>query len=266
MPVQKSKTTKLRESLGIDVSDLQLTLHDLKFITEYAANGFRQYDAYKKAGLVVKGDTPEEIRMKANALLVRTDIKKAIIRIQAPIVNVAKDTFEYMTLEVLKNQIDYDIADYFNDDWTPKKLSEIPREKRHAITGIKRDIKDKTEIIQYDMVSKHQAMKVMREIVKMEKDTDNSTIPLAAKQRVADILKAGKIGYSDGMKQALKDAKIHSISSEYDEIDDDDDDEYKKQTIAADIEREQSVLTEPIVQQAIKIATRKKYGETTKDS
>jgi hypothetical protein len=185
------RSVKPRTELAVDVADLELSKADLLFIGIYATNGFDAIDALKKAKLAPVASSEAELRINAHNLLCRRDVKIAVQRLVNSVIEPFRDTLEVQILTILNAQITTKPSDFFNSDGSVKPLDSIELTKQHAITGIKKDIKNGAEIVNYELANKHAAIKLAKEVLQATKPGEDANIPAEARSKVRQIMEIG---------------------------------------------------------------------------
>jgi hypothetical protein len=187
--------------LPFDVSDLlSLTPAHLRFIGEYCANNFDESTAFRKAYYQKARDLSEpEVRLEALTVLNNREVKVAIQRFNDSILGPYRDRMEHQIFEVYRNIAMADPMDFFNEDGSPKKLSQIPKEKRLALVAITSDLKGKDAtawLLNYKLGDRMQALKSLADIMgKSAEITDQvEQVSDDSRKRLSDIMAGVKAG------------------------------------------------------------------------
>lgn len=163
-----------KNRLPIDVSDLQLTLQEIKFIGEYCTSNFEEVKAYKRVFKSrLEGLSEPEIRLSAFEVLNKRDVKIAVQRFVDSVLGPAADKLDYQLLHVLRKRAFYDVADFFNKDGTVKRLDQISEEDRVVIDGIEQDLKGKNAdavLTKFKLGDRNAAIKQLVDLLKKKDD------------------------------------------------------------------------------------------------
>lgn len=215
--------------LPFDVSDLNLSQREMKFVGEYCANGFNEVEAYKAAGFSDgKGQMTGDVRIRIGALVNKPEIKQAVQRFVESTMSPYRDKLEYQVLSTLKARAFYDPRSFFESDGTAKSLDSIPVELRYAIDQIQEDFKGKNadvRVVTLKLADRMAALKSLQELLKVSKKEEGNNRD-EARSKLAEIFAAaGAAGALAGqaaaqstaseiMRKAMKEAEASTIDDE----------------------------------------------------
>jgi len=115
-----------------------LTIKQERFAYEYVINGGNASAAYRSA-YDADNMKPETINKRASELLLDGKITGRIEHIRAKARERNDIKLDRVIQEIAATAF-LDPIEVFNDDWTPKTLSEIEEQARRAIVGIKKRV------------------------------------------------------------------------------------------------------------------------------
>jgi hypothetical protein len=181
--------------LPFDVSDLSgISPLELRFIGFYCTEtNFDEIIAWKKTYVMkARNMTETEIRLEALDLLNKRDIKIAVQRFVDSVMAPWQDKLQYQLLSVLRKRASYSVKDFYHDDHSPKKLSEIPEEALICIDSVVTDYKGKNADVAATTLKigdRNTAIKMLQDLLKKKEDIDESAgdVSHEARSRVRDI-------------------------------------------------------------------------------
>ena len=201
----------MADNLPVDVSDLSLSVKEIKFVGSYCANGFDAVAAMKDAGLIPPTTPYTMARLKGIEISNRPNVRTAVQRFTENVLSPYRDQLRVQTLDMLKARAFYDESIFYHPDGTAKPLDAIPREWRYAIDGVTEDFRGKdanVRTVNYKLADRMSAAKMLQELLKV-KEEESSTLPTDATDRLRSIFnsmaKAGAIGAMEAMKQKKRD-------------------------------------------------------------
>jgi len=160
-----------------------LTGRERKFAMEYVSNGGNATAAYRAA---YSTDRMKDMTISRRAVEVKDRPKVA-----AEIERLRAETKKRWRLEIdrVLEELAYiatlDPSDIFNDDWTPKPLSEVPEHARRAISAIKKkEASGATmeETVEVKLIDKNAALeKFMKYLGAYEKDNAQKITQITVK-------------------------------------------------------------------------------------
>lgn len=158
----------MAKRLPIDVSDLELTSKELKFLGEYVTQGYNDVAAYKKF-YNTKGMANSDIKMEALALVNDRRIKLGVQRFVNLTLDPYRDMLEHQVLNILQRRAFYDPSDFYNDDGSVKPLDQIEHDLRKCIDDVKEDWKGKDadrRQVTYTLAKRMEALKMLQALLK----------------------------------------------------------------------------------------------------
>lgn len=211
-----------QQRLPMDVSDLlSLTPAGLRFIGEYCSSNFDEVYAFRKAYYQKARDlTDPEVRLEALSILNDREIKIAIQRFNDAILGPYRDRMEHQIFQVYRNIAMADPADYFNEDGSPKKLSQIPKDKRLALVAITSDLKGKDAtawLLNYKLGDRMQALKSLADLLGKTNDIEEQAEQVSddSRKRLSDIMAGVKAGLKLSQENEKKEKKAESTKSKW---------------------------------------------------
>jgi hypothetical protein len=244
--------------LPIDVSDLSLQPNELKFVGTYCTeSNMDEVIAYKKAfPHRVKGLSYSEVRLASLELLNKREIKLAIKRFTDSVLGPWQDKLSHQLLSVLRTRAFFDVSDFFHEDGSPKRLSEIPEELRVVIDGVSQDAKGKNAdvfVTMFKLGDRVTAMKMLQELLKKKEEIDENAqeMPSEARQRIRDVF----AGLEKGLSIANRIKKSAEHEQEMAQIEHNTDD-----VVDVAVTYDPEIETAPVVKAAKKLANMELSG------
>ncbi|MBN3520721.1 terminase small subunit [Algoriphagus lutimaris] len=152
----------MKQSSKINCEESHLSDKELRFANYYL--GEANLNATEAAKLA--GYSPNTARQQGSRMLTNVNIKKYIQSKSSEILESIGVTQEKVLAEIVKIAF-ADITDFFNDDWSLKQVSEIPKEKSAAIKSL-RKTETGVSILIHD---KEKALSLLWELVKDDAPT-----------------------------------------------------------------------------------------------
>jgi len=206
---------KQRE-LPIDVSDLnELTYHDIKFIAEYCGSGdFDEVKAYKKVfPTQAKSMAHSQIKLEGYKVLNQPQVKMAVQRFIDMVIQPSISKFQMSAFGTLKARMTWKPTDFFNDDHSPKKLSQIPEDKLVCIDNINNDLKGARAdngITNFKLADRMEAYREMQKMfAKAEAVVDTpAAVAEEHRNRVNDIMAGAMAGIEAANRSRIKEHEM----------------------------------------------------------
>jgi hypothetical protein len=234
--------------LPIDISDLVIPPLELKFIGIYCTHSFDEVTAYRKAfPNRIKGLSEPEVRLEALNLLNKREIKLAVERFVDSVLSPYQEKLDYQLLSVLRTRAFYDVAWYFHEDGTAKKLSEIAPEHRVVIDSVITDMKGKNADVMVTTIKlgdRTQAIKMMQELLR-KKDS--------IEEEAADVSSDSRVRLQDIFRSVEKGIEIANKSNKPKEP-------IPAEVIPAQVEYSSGLEISPIVKKAKELAAKETGG------
>jgi len=121
------------KKLTIYLDDIpQLSNKQRKFAFYFCINNFDKLDAYEKAGYTYKTDNNPFNVAGASQVYKSKNVQESIKRIIGENITVIKSPIKQRLADYWYRRAFYDLADFFNEDNTVKKLNTIPVQWRKA--------------------------------------------------------------------------------------------------------------------------------------
>lgn len=250
-----------KNRLPIDMSDLQLTVLEIKFIGEYCTSNFDEVKSYKKVYGSRTSDLSEpEIRLAAFEVLNKRDVKVAVQRFVDSVLGPAADKLDLQLLQILRKRAMYDVKDFFNRDGSVKRLDEISDADRMVIDSVEQDLKGKNAdavLTKFKLANRDTALKQLIDLLKKKEEiTDEGLSNVTETQRVQirDIFNS--IDVTPNLSKGI----IHDHNMVIDipvQIDSDEEDVKEDESELVSV---QPKADPAIVQKAKQIATKENFG------
>lgn len=218
--------------LPLDVTDLELSVSESKFVRAMIENDYDEGKALVSANIVPKDTASPIARMKGLEWANKPQIRQAIQRYTAMVLDPTRDQLHIRLVEHLRIRAFYDPEVFFYPDGTARQLDDIPKEYRICIDGISEDFKGKdaqVRVVTYKLADRAAAQKSLQELLKKGEKAVEDDIPSDAKSRLdkifASVTKAAAEAGASAALQARKEtiAEMNTINQE-----DDDDGEPKE--------------------------------------
>lgn len=169
---------KIEKNLAFNVGDLELSIAELKFISELCTRGFDYGAAHEKAGYVCENKVDHKI--EGRKLAAKPNVAEAIQRFLDVAIGPYIETLQYEALEALRGMATWKPEDFFNPDGSPKSLNEIPEDKLYAIDGIEdryygKDANRKVKV--FKLTDRKQAWKMLLDLKKTELSKKKTSDP-----------------------------------------------------------------------------------------
>jgi hypothetical protein len=215
--------------LPMDISDLlNLTPALINFIGHYISNNFDETIAFKKAfPAKLKGLSGPEIRLEALSLLNNREVKLAVQRYTESVIAPHRDKLEMQIMEVLRQRSFYDPLDFFHEDGSPRKLSDIDKQKRVVLDNIMNDAKGgrgERDLLNYKLADRMQAIKALNEIINKVDElavTDNGVTD-ESRKRIQDVMSGAMLALKANKKSEKKEKKaeetVEATDVEFEEV------------------------------------------------
>lgn len=178
--------TEARKLLPENLKHLNLNPREYKFLAVYCANNFNAEEAVKSAGYVERSKA--KYRAIAYSLLQRKEIVEAIKIYIDTIIQPYKDRLELELLNIYYRRATYNISTFYDDNGTPKPLSNIEKEWQCCIDDIKYvKISNNTTIPAYQLPNRDLALQALYKFVTGQDITTSTILPEDAKKRIQNI-------------------------------------------------------------------------------
>ena len=202
---------KPEEFLPLDVTDLDLSLSQIKFVRAMIENDYDEGSAVIAANIMPKGTPGPIARMEGLKWANKPQVRQAIQRYSAMVIDPSRDQLHIRLVDTLRIRAFYDPMIFFYEDGTARPLNEIPKEYRICIDGITEDFKGKdaqVRVVTYKLADKTAAQKQLQELLKKGESVDEEEIPTDAKSRLDKIFASvAKASAEAGAAAALKGRK-----------------------------------------------------------
>lgn len=194
--------------LPLDVTDLDLSLQQIRFVRAMIENDYDEAKAVVAANIIPKASSPVTARMEGLKWANKPNIRQAVQRYSAMVLDPTRDQLHVRLVETLRIRAFYDPEVFFYPDGTARPLAEIPKEYRLCIDGITEDFKGKdaqVRVVTYKLCDRAAAQKQLQELLKRGEKDDQSDIPSDAKSRLEAIFASvAKASVEAGAKAAIK--------------------------------------------------------------
>lgn len=165
--LKDGQISKIKKNFDFDVSDLGLSLAELKFLGELCVRGFDYATAHDIAGF--SGANRTEHQIEGRKLAAKPNMAEAIQRFIDTAIGPYIQTLQYEAMEALRGMATWKPQDFYNPDGSPRPFDEIPEDKLYAIDGIEDKYfgKDATKKVRnLKLTDRKQAWKMLLDLKK----------------------------------------------------------------------------------------------------
>ena len=197
----KKGRPKLAPELPMDLSKLDLSLNEQKFVANYCANGFNGTDAIKKSGYKLGTKTASSMAWQ---LLQKEEVNKAIKLFLDSVLKPFRDKLEYELLNIYYRRATFSVSTFFTPNGNAKPLNDIPDEWHCCLDGVEKKHfgKDATRtVILYALPNRDASLNKLFDFVTKNAPTDNPDEVERTRKHVAEIFAEAMEG-----KMKIKDA------------------------------------------------------------
>lgn len=132
IPDKPVSTVKLRKTFPF-FKELKLNTRQIRFVFYYVELNFNSVEAYKRAGYHAKNEN--SLRATVCEILKNPNMREGIRRYITDSLELCKDTLDKSLIDTFYRRAFYDIAMFYNENGTIKKLKDIPEDWRCVIDG-----------------------------------------------------------------------------------------------------------------------------------